>query len=76
MTQIDDNVENGSGRNPDKLPLSGFSRLIVQTAQNVLGRSAVVVLDKVGGNAQTGEGVAVPALEEKPPGVTEYFGFE
>jgi len=70
-TQIDENIEHGAGGHPNQLSLCRISILIVQPAQNVLGRSAVVVLHEIKIEPDLAESLAVPRFEEESARVTE-----
>jgi hypothetical protein len=50
--------------------------LIVEPSQNVLGGTGMVVLNKVKISNEVMEGLLVPGLQEKAPGVTKYLRFQ
>jgi hypothetical protein len=74
--QINNDVEDRPGSDPDELALGRCADLIVQPAQHVFGGTAVVVLDEIKIQPDVTEGVAVPGLEEKPARIAEDFRLE
>jgi hypothetical protein len=62
LTQIDDNIENFAARHPDKLALSLFTNLIVQTSEDMPPRAAVVVLNEITFDPRHRKGLSVPSL--------------
>ena len=58
---------------PDQLSLGGITRLVVESPEDISRRAGVIVLNKIGINAEAPKCFAIPRLEEEAPGITEYL---
>ena len=67
LPEIHKHVENGSGSDPDKLALGRVPRLIMETAEHMLGGAGVVVLNEIRVDAERAKRLAVPGLQKKAP---------
>ena len=74
--EIDQHVVDRAGSDPNKLPLGSITRLIVESSQDVLGGTGMVVLNKVKISNEVMECRLVPGLQEKAPCVTEDLRFQ
>ena len=69
--EVHGDIEHDAGRHPHQLALR-FSDLVMQAAQHVLRRAAVVVLDELGRQAVGGEIFGVEGFHEKTAAVFEH----
>ena len=70
LPQVDNHIEHGAGGHPNQFSLRRISRLIVQPAQDMLRRSAVVVLQEIKIEPDLAKSLAVPRFEEKAAGIS------
>ena len=70
--QIHEHIEDRSRSNPHEFPLRCIAALVVQPAQHILRRSAVIILHEIRINPQLGEGFLVPRLQKKTARVTKH----
>ena len=76
FAKIDQHIENCAGGNPYELALRGITRLVVESTQDMLGGTAVVVLDEVEIQTSLTKCLAIPCLHKETPRVAEDFWFQ
>ena len=76
LAQIDEDIEDGAGGDPDEFALGRRAALVVEPAEDILCGAAVIVLHEIGVDSELGESFLVPALEKKSASVAENAGTE
>lgn len=69
--EINEDIIDCSGGDPDELALSRLTHLIMQATENMFGGSRVVILNKVKISHKVAEDGLVPGLQEESTGIAE-----
>ena len=76
FTEINKNIEDRARGDPYELALCGITRLVVESSQDMLGRSTVVVLDKIKIQTSLAKCLAIPCFHKETTGIPIDFWFQ
>jgi hypothetical protein len=76
FTEINKDIEDRAGGDPDEFALGGITRLVVETTKHMLGGAAVIVLNEVEIQAHIAKCLAIPCFHKETTGIAIDFWFQ